>query len=73
MYNPIVNIRARIRRLLPCSALFFPGLGQIYKGQPVNGIAWVMAVFVGYFFFVLPGLVLHLLCIIFAASGDRYR
>lgn len=54
-------------------SFIFPGLGQIYKGQPVNGIVWMIAVFAGYFFFVLPGLVLHLLCIIGAASGDRYR
>jgi len=52
-----------------CS-FFIPGLGQLYKGQVFNGLAWFLVVIVGYFFLVIPGLVLHLFCIIGAASGD---
>ena len=54
-------------------SFFIPGLGQIYKGQIFNGIAWMIFVPVGYLLFVLPGLVLHLLCIIGAYSGDPTR
>jgi len=51
-------------------SFFIPGLGQLYKGQPVNGIVWFIVVLIGYVPFVIPGLVLHLLCIIGAARGD---
>ncbi len=49
-----------------------PGLGQIYKGQIFNGLAWLVAVIVGYVAFIIPGIVLHLCCIVGAASGDPY-
>jgi hypothetical protein len=49
-----------------------PGLGQIYKGQVLNGLVWLVFVVVGYAAFILPGLFLHLCCIIGAASGDPY-
>lgn len=51
-------------------SFFIPGLGQIYKGQIFNGIAWLISVPIGYFFFVVPGLILHLFCIIGATMGD---
>lgn len=54
-------------------SLFIPGAGQMYKGQIFAGIAWLIAVVIGYFLLIIPGLVLHLLCIITAASGDPYR
>lgn len=54
-------------------SLFIPGLGQMYKGQIVNGLAWFLFVVVGYFLLIVPGLVLHLLCVLGAASGDPRR
>ena len=54
-------------------SFFFPGVGQMYKGQVFNGLAWLVLVLVGYAFFVVPGLVLHLCCVIGAAGGDSYR
>src|SRR5262245_22818871 len=54
-------------------SLFFPGLGQLYKGQLFNGLAWFIVVLAGYAFFVLPGLFLHFCCVIGAASGDPYH
>jgi len=51
-------------------SLVLPGAGQMYKGQVGNGIAWLVFVLIGYILFVLPGLILHLLCIFGAASGD---
>lgn len=49
-----------------------PGLGQIYKGQIVNGIVWFCLVGLGYLALVLPGLLLHFLCIVGAASGNPW-
>jgi TM2 domain-containing membrane protein YozV len=54
-------------------SFFFPGIGQIYKGQVLNGLAWMFLVPLGYFFLIIPGLVLHLCCVLGAAMGDPYR
>lgn len=51
-------------------SFFIPGLGQMYKGQIINGLAWLVCVVIGYACFVVPGLVLHLFCVVGAASGD---
>jgi len=44
-----------------------PGAGQMYQGRVLAGLLWFAATVVGYFFFILPGIGLHLLCIISAA------
>jgi TM2 domain-containing membrane protein YozV len=54
-------------------SFFFPGVGQIYKGQILKGILWLIIVPVGYVMLIIPGLILHLICIISAASGDPYK
>ncbi len=54
-------------------SFFFPGVGQIYKGQVLGGIIWLIAVPIGYLLLVIPGLILHLICIVTAASGDPYK
>lgn len=54
-------------------SFIFPGLGQLYKGQLINALVWFFIVIGGYVALVVPGLVLHLCCIIGAASGDPYR
>lgn len=51
-------------------SLFIPGAGQMYKGQVGNGLVWLVCTVLGYMFFVLPGLILHVCCIVGAASGD---
>ena len=51
-------------------SLFIPGAGQIYKGQIGNGLVWLILVAIGYLLLVVPGLILHIFCIIGAASGD---
>jgi TM2 domain-containing membrane protein YozV len=53
-------------------SFFVPGLGQLYKGQILNGIVWFFMVGLGYVALILPGLVLHLFCIIGAASGNPW-
>jgi TM2 domain-containing membrane protein YozV len=51
-------------------SLVIPGAGQMYKGQIFNGLLWLVLVVLGYVFFVVPGIVLHLFCIIGASMGD---
>jgi len=51
-------------------SLVLPGAGQMYKGQVANGFVWLLFVVVGYFAFVIPGVILHLLCILGAALGN---
>jgi len=40
-----------------------PGLGQMILGQLAAGCAWFAAVLVGYLLFIVPGLILHAVCI----------
>jgi hypothetical protein len=49
-----------------------PGLGQVYKGQVINGIVWFCLVGLGYLALVLPGIMLHFLCVVGAASGNPW-
>jgi TM2 domain-containing membrane protein YozV len=70
-------VNGRTKRWSPLMAailsLFIPGLGQMYKGQIINGLVWFCVVAVGYAFLVLPGVVLHVLCVLGAMLGDPYR
>ncbi|HOK47844.1 MAG TPA: hypothetical protein PLP04_08255 [Bryobacteraceae bacterium] len=49
-------------------SLFLPGAGQIYMGSIAAGIVWLIFTVIGYLLLILPGLVLHLICILHAAS-----
>ena len=51
-------------------SFFIPGAGQMYKGDVGSGVAWLIAVFVGYLLFIVPGFILHIFCIVNAASRD---
>jgi TM2 domain-containing membrane protein YozV len=53
-------------------SFFIPGLGQLYKGQIINAVVWFFAVGFGYVALVVPGLILHLCCVIGAASGNPW-
>ena len=55
-----------------CMSLVMPGLGQLYKRQFLNAIAWFALVAVGYAALVVPGIILHLCCILGALSGDPW-
>lgn len=54
-------------------SLIIPGAGQMYKGHVGAGLVWLLAVLVGYTAMIIPGLLLHVICIVNAASGDRLR
>jgi hypothetical protein len=51
-------------------SFFWPGLGQMYKGQVLNGFVWMFFVLVGYVFCLVPGFILHVFCVFGAASGS---
>ena len=44
-----------------------PGAGQIYREKIGTGLFWFFIVLIGYVMFILPGIVLHIICIVAAA------
>lgn len=56
--------------MAPLLSFFVPGLGQLALGQPFNGLFWFIIVVVGYVCFIVPGIILHILCIIGAGMGQ---
>lgn len=54
-------------------SLFIPGAGQMYKGHIGRGLFWLIITVIGYCCLIIPGLILHVLCIVTAASGDPYK
>ena len=45
----------------------------MYKGEVGKGILHLIVVVIGYSLFVVPGLILHILCIVDASRGDPYK
>lgn len=54
-------------------SLVVPGAGQIYKGHLGTGLIWLFVVVIGYVLLIVPGLILHIICIVTAYSGDPYK
>ncbi len=54
-------------------SFIIPGAGQMYKGKVLRGLLWLFFTTLGYFLLILPGLVLHVICIATAASGNPYE
>ena len=53
-------------------SFFLPGLGQLYKGQIINGIVWFFMVMCGYAALIVPGVVLHFFCVLGALNGNPW-
>ena len=53
-------------------SLVIPGAGQMYKGNVFRGLMWLFIVMLGYGSLVFSGLILHIICIITAFSGNPY-
>jgi len=51
-------------------SLVLPGAGQLYRGKITPGIMWIVGSVVGYLCFIVPGLIVHVLCIIDAGKVD---
>lgn len=54
-------------------SLVIPGAGQMYKGQVGKGILHLIVIVIGYSLFIIPGLILHILCVIDASQGNPYK
>ena len=55
-------------------SIIVPGAGQLYAGRPLSAIAWFMLVSMGYLLLIVPGILLHVLCVAAAAStAQRWR
>lgn len=50
-------------------SLLIPGVGQIYKGQTGRGIGFLIGAILGYLLFVVPGLFVHFIAVLDAASS----
>ncbi len=51
-------------------SLLIPGLGQAYLGRP-GALRWFIKTIIGYVLFIIPGLVVHALCIFDAISVPK--
>jgi TM2 domain-containing membrane protein YozV len=51
-------------------SLFIPGAGQVYKGQIGPGLVWGIVTVLGYLALVVPGLIVHIICIYNAYNSD---
>ena len=52
-------------------SLFVPGAGQLYVGRPFAALLWFLVTTAGYAL-ILPGLILHMFCIV-SAAGSAHR
>jgi hypothetical protein len=50
-------------------SMIVPGAGQLYAGRPLSGVAWFALVTMGYLLLIVPGVVLHILCVASAAGA----
>ena len=67
--HPVATPSAPIAAVL---SLVVPGAGQLYAGRPFSAVAWFAAVSIGYLLLIIPGLLLHILCIASAASAAHH-
>jgi TM2 domain-containing membrane protein YozV len=51
-------------------SFLIPGVGQLYRGQIAAGLLWFFLVPLAYVLFVIPGLILHIICIFGAIAGN---
>lgn len=53
-------------------SLLVPGAGQLYAGRPISGVLWFVAVTLGYLMLIVPGVLLHILCVASAVSAAHH-
>jgi TM2 domain-containing membrane protein YozV len=51
-------------------SLFIPGAGQMYKGNTAKGFGWLLGAGIGYMLLIVPGIIVHIVCIFNAATSD---
>jgi TM2 domain-containing membrane protein YozV len=69
--STVVVVSPPSRGVAAVLSLIIPGAGQMYQGRVLSGFVWLFMVVTGYMVFVLPGLVLHILCIVSAALAGQ--
>jgi TM2 domain-containing membrane protein YozV len=52
-------------------SLIIPGAGQMLKGHIGAGLGWLVGVVIGYMLLIVPGLILHVVCIIDAYNKPQ--
>lgn len=52
-------------------SLVIPGAGQMYKGNVGPGFLWLIFTGIGYLLFIIPGFIIHIICIVNAASNNK--
>ena len=67
--QPVPTVPAWNPGVAAVLSLVIPGAGQMYQGHVLGGLIWLFVVVVGYMLLVVPGLLLHLCCILAAASA----
>ncbi len=68
---PLEPVRASNPAVAAVLSLIVPGAGHLYAGRPLSAVIWFMAVTLGYLLLIVPGVVLHILCIASAASATH--
>ena len=53
-------------------SMLVPGAGQLYAGRPLSAVTWFVVVTLGYLLLIVPGILLHILCIA-SAAGAAHR
>ena len=52
-------------------SVLLPGLGQVYNGRLLAGALWFLATSFGYWAILVPGFLIHALCVLCAYQGAR--
>ena len=68
---PIVQRPLYSPTLAAVLSVLLPGAGHIYSGRAKAGVLWMVAVMAGYMALVVPGIILHILCIASSSNVPR--
>jgi hypothetical protein len=52
-------------------SILLPGAGHLYSAREKAGVLWMFATLAGYVCLIVPGIILHILCVASAANVPR--
>jgi TM2 domain-containing membrane protein YozV len=68
------ELRKKSPGLAAFISFLLPGTGQMYGGKVGKGIIWLLAGVLGYWLWVVPGIIIHLCCLVNAYKTiQRYN
>jgi TM2 domain-containing membrane protein YozV len=68
------ELRKKSPGLAAFISFLLPGAGQMYGGKIMKGILWLIAGVLGYWLWVVPGVIIHICCIVNAYKAiQRYN